>query len=285
MEPRAALGHLRSAETGRYTLYAGSGGAVAKNTSSQTCSASSRNPLRVLASMSAAISARRTGSMSNSAWSCGPPKSSGRPVKYTATRSEAFLSDYQGRDLATRVELALDKEGRFLAMRADNISNVGARCVSLSPLGKGSALITGSYDIPVATLRARAVFTNTMPTQAYRSSGRPEVTFAIERLIDMAAVECGFDRARAAAQEPRCARSRCPTPMRSARPTTAAPTRPTWTAACACRLGRRPRRARRDAAARGKLLGLRLRQLCGILHRLAEGARRDHGPSGGRVTW
>ena len=105
-----------------------------------------------------------------------------------------FLSDYQGRDLVTRVELALRSDGHFLALRADNVSNVGARCASLSPLGKGSALVTGSYDIPAATLRSRAVFTNTMPTNAYRSSGRPEVTYAIERLIDRAAQELGLDR-------------------------------------------------------------------------------------------
>ena len=105
-------------------------------------------------------------------------------------RSDALGSlpdDYQGRDLVTRVELALRRDGRFLAMRATNISNVGARCVSLSPLSKGAGLIPGSYAIPAATLRALAVFTNTMPTNAYRSSGRPEVTFAIERLIDIAA--------------------------------------------------------------------------------------------------
>jgi carbon-monoxide dehydrogenase large subunit len=120
----------------------------------------------------------------------------GRPVKYTATRSEAFLTDYQGRDFSTEVELALRKDGRFLALRASNISNCGAHCVSLSPLGKGSALITGSYNFPAASLRARAVFTNTMPTNAYRSSGRPEVTYAIERLIDTAATELGIDRVR-----------------------------------------------------------------------------------------
>ena len=68
-------------------------------------------------------------------WAAGKLK---RPVKYTATRSEAFLTDYQGRDLVTKVELALREDGRFLAMRADNISNVGARCVSLSPLSKGA---------------------------------------------------------------------------------------------------------------------------------------------------
>src|SRR5262249_17957974 len=69
-----------------------------------------------------------------------------------------------------------------------------ARCVSLSPLSKGAGLITGSYDIPAASLRALAIFTNTTPTQAYRSSGRPEVTFAIERLIDVAAAQLGVDR-------------------------------------------------------------------------------------------
>src|SRR6185437_135149 len=76
----------------------------------------------------------------------------------------------------------------------DNVSNVGSHCVSLSPLSKGSGLITGSYDIPVAHLRSRAVFTNTMPTNAYRSSGRPEVTFAIERIMDKAADQFGIDR-------------------------------------------------------------------------------------------
>jgi len=124
-------------------------------------------------------------------WAAGKLR---RPVKYTATRSECFLSDYQGRDLVTKVELALRHDGKFLGLRATNISNVGARCVSLSPLSKGAGLITGSYDIPAANLRALAVFTNTPPTQAYRSSGRPEVTFAIERLIDTAAVELGLDR-------------------------------------------------------------------------------------------
>jgi carbon-monoxide dehydrogenase large subunit len=118
----------------------------------------------------------------------------GRPVKFTASRSEAFLSDYQGRDLVTEVEVALRSDGKFLAMRASNLSNVGARCVSLSPLSKGSGLITGCYDIPAATLRSRAVFTTTAPTNPYRSSGRPEVNFAIERLIDTAAKELGFDR-------------------------------------------------------------------------------------------
>jgi aerobic carbon-monoxide dehydrogenase large subunit len=79
-------------------------------------------------------------------------------------------------------------------MRVTNISNVGARCVSLSPLGKGAGLIPGNYAIPAVTLRAMAVYTTTMPTNAYRGSGRPEVTYVIERLVDQAAAELGFDR-------------------------------------------------------------------------------------------
>src|SRR5262249_46527290 len=121
-------------------------------------------------------------------------KKVGRPVKYTATRSEAFLSDYQGRDLVTKVELALRRDGRFLAMRATNISNIGARAVSFSPLSKGAGLIPGPYAFPPRPFRAMAVSTNPLPTQAYRRSGRPEVTFAIERLIDTAALELGIDR-------------------------------------------------------------------------------------------
>jgi aerobic carbon-monoxide dehydrogenase large subunit len=120
-------------------------------------------------------------------------KKLGRPVKYTATRSESMLSEYQGRDLVTKVELALRADGKFLAMRASNLMNVGAHCVSLSPLSKGAGLITGSYDIPVASLRARAAYSNTTPNNVMRSSGRPEVCFAIERLVDTAARELGFD--------------------------------------------------------------------------------------------
>ena len=193
IEPRAALAHLDE-KTGKYTLYAGSGGAVRQKR--EMCAVLGLPPDKVRV-----LSFDVGGNFGSKnrvyveypllLWLC---KRLGRPVKFTATRSEAMLTDYQGRDLISNVELALRADGKFLAMRADNISNVGGRCVSLSPLSKGSALITGSYDIPAASLRARAVFTNTMPTQAYRSSGRPEVNFAIERLVDTAARELGFDR-------------------------------------------------------------------------------------------
>jgi carbon-monoxide dehydrogenase large subunit len=193
LEPRSALGSYDAA-TGRSTLYAGSGGAVRQKRELASVLGIAPERLRVLSYDVGGNFGTRNRVFVEFGLVLWASRKLGRPVKYTATRSEAFLSDYQGRDLVTKVELALAADGRFLAMRATNISNVGARCVSLSPLSKGSGLIAGSYAIPAATLRAMAVFTNTMPTQAYRSSGRPEVTFAIERLIDIAAAELGFDR-------------------------------------------------------------------------------------------
>ncbi len=193
MEPRAGLGHY-DPRTDRYTLYAGSGGAVRQKREVAAVLGVAPAKVRVVSLDVGGNFGTRNRLYIESALVLWAAKKLARPVKYTTTRSEVFLSDFQGRDLLTRVELALNRDGKFLAMRADNVSNVGALCASLSPLSKGSGLITGSYDIPVAALRSRAVFTNTMPTNAYRSSGRPEVTYAIERLIDQAAAELGFDR-------------------------------------------------------------------------------------------
>ncbi len=193
LEPRAALGNYDAA-TGRYTLYAGSGGAVRQKNELSTVLGIPPDSLRVLSHDVGGNFGTRNRVFVEFGLVLWASRKLGRPVKFTATRSEAFLSDYQGRDLVTKVELALDADHRFIAMRATNISNVGARCVSLSPLSKGSGLIPGSYAIPATTLRAMAVFTNTMPTQAYRSSGRPEVTYAIERLVDAAAEQLGVDR-------------------------------------------------------------------------------------------
>ena len=193
LEPRAALGHHDPA-AGRYTLYAGSGGPVRQKVELAAVLGVPPEQVRVLSYDVGGNFGVRNRVFVEFGLVLWAARKLGRPVKYTATRSEAFLSDFQGRDPVTKVALALRSDGRLVAMRADNVSNVGGRCVSLSPLGKGSALVTGNYDIPAARLRSRAVFTNTMPTNAYRSSGRPEVTYAIERLIDKAARNLGFDR-------------------------------------------------------------------------------------------
>ena len=118
----------------------------------------------------------------------------GRPVKWTCERREAFLTDYQARDLVSAMELALDADGRFLALRGVNTSNVGAHTVTFVPLNKGRELATTVYDVPAAAVRGRAVLSNTSPLSAYRSAGRPQVMFVMERLIDLAARRHGFDR-------------------------------------------------------------------------------------------
>src|SRR5262249_55308120 len=117
-----------------------------------------------------------------------------RPVKWTGDRRESFLSDYHGRDLTVSAELALDSSGKFLALRAANISNIGAYAISFFPLTKGPELMSSVYHVPAVSVRARAVYSNSSPTVPYRSAGRPEVMLVMERLIDRAAQECGFDR-------------------------------------------------------------------------------------------
>jgi carbon-monoxide dehydrogenase large subunit len=119
----------------------------------------------------------------------------GRPVKWTCDRREALLTDFQARDLASRMALALDADGNFLALRGVHTSNVGAHAVSFIPLGKGIGVLPGLYHFPAAYVRGRAVLTNTSPTYPYRSAGRPEVMYVLERLIDIAARRHGFDRA------------------------------------------------------------------------------------------
>jgi carbon-monoxide dehydrogenase large subunit len=118
-----------------------------------------------------------------------------RTVTFKAERNEAFLSDFQGRDLHIDAELALDEAGNFLALRSVNTSNQGAYTTSFVPLNKGAQLMPSLYRIPVAHVTARAAVTNTPATIPYRSAGRPEAIYAIERLVDLAARQCGFDRA------------------------------------------------------------------------------------------
>lgn len=122
----------------------------------------------------------------------------GRPVKWIAERSESFLSDGQGRDHVTEAELALDAEGRFLAVRTNTVSNMGAYSTAEAPtiptVG-GSRCITGVYRIPAWHARSRVVFTNTVPIHAYRGAGKPEYNHLVERLVDAAARETGRDPA------------------------------------------------------------------------------------------
>ena len=121
-------------------------------------------------------------------------KRTGRPVKWIADRTEHFLGDTQGRDNITTARLALDAQGRFLALDVDTIADMGAYLSTYAPYIPyiGAAMLPGVYDIPLCFIRVRAAYTNTVPVDAYRGAGRPEASYVIERLVDAAARETGI---------------------------------------------------------------------------------------------
>ena len=124
-------------------------------------------------------------------------RSVGRPVKWVASRSETFLSDYHGRGLVMTGELALDAEGRFLALRHEWLADQGAHPVATGPLINTlnpAVMSTGCYRIPAVYGRNRLALTNTVPITAYRGAGRPDMAYIIERLVDEASVQTGIDR-------------------------------------------------------------------------------------------
>jgi carbon-monoxide dehydrogenase large subunit len=123
-------------------------------------------------------------------------KLTGRPVKWTSTRSEAFLSDSQGRDNVTDAELALDKDGRFLAMRVKTTMAAGATMQGNMPACvQNFGSLAGVYKTPAMYVEGTAVFTNTNPMRPYRGNGRPEAGYVVERMVDLAADELGIDPA------------------------------------------------------------------------------------------
>ena len=193
MEPRAALG-VHDAATGRVTLYAGSGGSVRLKSDLAEVLGVPEAAVRVVAEDVGGNFGTRNSFYPEFALVAWAARRLGRPVKWTCERREAFLTDYQARDLVSAMELALDADGRFLALRGTNTSNVGAHTVTFVPLNKGRELATTVYHVPAAAVRGRAVLSNTSPLSAYRSAGRPQVMFVMERLIDLAARRHGFDR-------------------------------------------------------------------------------------------
>jgi len=193
MEPRAALGAF-DGSSGHYTLYTGGGGVVRHKTDVAAVLGVPENTVRVVTQDIGGNFGTRNSTYPEFALVLWASRRIGRPVKWTCERREAFLTDYQARDLVSEMSLALDADGRFLALRGVNTSNVGAHAVTFVPLNKGRELSTTVYGVPAACVRGRAVLTNTSPLAAYRSAGRPQVMFVMERLIDRAARRHGFDR-------------------------------------------------------------------------------------------
>ena len=193
MEPRAAVG-VWDAASGRYTVHAGAGGLGRTQTGVAGALGVPESAVRVTAREVGGNFGTRNSCYAEFVLVAWAARRLGRPVKWTGERREAFMADYGGRDLAVRAELALDADGTFLGFRSANTSNVGAHAVSFNPLNKGMAIATTVYHVPAVSMHGRAVVTNTSPTTPYRSAGRPEVMFVIERLIDLAARRHGFDR-------------------------------------------------------------------------------------------
>ena len=193
MEPRAALAAFDPA-SGRYTLYAGNGGAVRLKEDLATILGVASDKVHVLMGDVGGNFGTRGMIYAEFALVAWAARKIGRPVKWVIERHESFLSDYSARDLVVEAELALDEEGNFLAMRGANLGNLGGHTTNYSMVQKGVQMMSSIYRMPAAHFRARATLSNTSPTRPYRSAGRPEVIFVIERLIDLAARECGFDR-------------------------------------------------------------------------------------------
>ncbi|WP_282128995.1 xanthine dehydrogenase family protein molybdopterin-binding subunit [Roseobacter litoralis] len=123
-------------------------------------------------------------------------KACNRPVKWTSSRSEAFMSDAHGRDHVTKIELALDADNNFTAVRTETFANMGAYLSTFAPsipTWLHGTLMAGNYKTPLVYVNVKAVFTNTVPVDAYRGAGRPEATFQLERVIDKAALELKVD--------------------------------------------------------------------------------------------
>ncbi len=127
-------------------------------------------------------------------WAAGKLR---KPVKWTAERNESFMSDAHGRDHVSTAEMAIDKDGHFLGLRVHTLANMGAYLSTFAPCVPTylyATLLAGVYKTPVIYCEVKAIFTNTVPVDAYRGAGRPEATFLLERLVDAVAHDTGIDK-------------------------------------------------------------------------------------------
>jgi carbon-monoxide dehydrogenase large subunit len=198
MEPRAAIGDYDSGQDA-FTLYTTSQNPhVARLVLSAFIGIAPENKLRVIAPDVGGGFGSKIFIYAEETVCVWAAKKVGRPVKWTADRTEAFLSDAHGRDHATTAELAMDGNGKILALRANTKANLGAYLSTFSssvPTYLYAPLLSGQYDIPAIYCEVDGVYTNTTPVDAYRGAGRPEATFVVERLVEVAARQLGMDPA------------------------------------------------------------------------------------------
>lgn len=195
MEPRAAIASY-DPETGKYTLRSGSQGVIGmRDTLANAIFRIDKERLRVLSGDVGGGFGMKTQPYPEYAAILAAAADLGRPVRWTATRGESFLSDNQARDGIIHGELALDGDGRFLGLRASVLANMGAYLAN----GPGIATrnmawcLSGMYALPVIQLNVQCIFTNTAPIGPYRGAGRPEASYVLERLVDQAAADLECD--------------------------------------------------------------------------------------------
>jgi len=198
MEPRVALGDFQPG-TGDYTLYTTSQNPhVIRLLMGAFVLGIPEHKLRVVAPDVGGGFGSKIYHYAEEAFVTFASGQIGRPVKWTSTRSEAFISDAHGRDHVTKIELAMDAEHNFTALRCDTYANMGAYLSTFAPsipTWLHGTLLAGNYRTPLIYTNVKAVFTTTTPVDAYRGAGRPEATFQLERVIDKAAREVGMDPA------------------------------------------------------------------------------------------
>ena len=195
MEPRGAIGHYDPTE-GRYTVYTTLQRAHAFRAELAGTLRIPESRLRVVAGNVGGSFGMKSAVYNEVALVLLASRVTGRPVKWTASRSESFLGDAHGRDNVSEASLALDKNGRFLAMRVKNTVAIGAQLQTGGDSSSTGNLgtLAGVYTTPAIHVDVTTVFTNTNPMRPYRGNGRPEAAYVIERLVDIAAAELGIDR-------------------------------------------------------------------------------------------
>ncbi len=198
MEPRATIGHYDRA-SGDYTLYTTSQNPhVIRLLMGAFVLQIPEHKLRVYAPDVGGGFGSKIYHYAEEALVTWASRQIGRPVRWTADRSESFMSDAHGRDHVTHAELALDKDGTMLALRSQTLANMGGYLSTFAtsvPTWLHGTLLAGQYRTPAIYCNVKAVFTNTVPVDAYRGAGRPEATFLLERLVSKAAQEMGIDQA------------------------------------------------------------------------------------------
>jgi len=198
MEPRAAIGDYDGG-TEAFTLYTTSQNPhVARLVLSAFIGIAPEHKLRVIAPDVGGGFGSKIFIYAEETVCVWAAKKVGRPVKWVSDRTEAFLCDAHGRDHLTHAELALDDKGKILAMRVKTKANLGAYLSTFAssvPTYLYAPLLSGQYDIPAIYCEVEGVYTTTAPVDAYRGAGRPEATFVVERLVEVAARQLGQDPA------------------------------------------------------------------------------------------